>query len=81
MSFKLDTIVEVEWNDANSRSSWSGLDVYLAHDVAKCRTVGYLLKKSKKSITLVMSQSEEDCDCNAAMSIPMPWVTKFRVVR
>ena len=76
----LTKIVEVSWYDANGRGGWADRQDYESHGPAKIISVGYLLKRTKKFITLVGSQGEGD-DVNQAMSIPMPWCSKIRIIR
>ena len=78
--FPLHKVVEVHWNDACSMSGWRDISQYRTHKPSSVVSVGYLLKKTKKVVTLVMTQGEED-DCNGAMAIPVPWITKYRVLR
>lgn len=79
MKFPLNKIVEVHWNDANGYSKWSSLKDYLNHTTAPCKTVGYLLRKSKHEIVLAFTQSSaNDGDINGAMAIPMGFITKIR---
>lgn len=74
-------IVEVLWWDAQSVHGWDTLPGWRKEKaLAECRTVGYLVKRTKREI--VMAQGIAD---NGKLSecwgIPAPWVTKVRLLR
>jgi hypothetical protein len=74
-------VVEVCWQDACTTSRWRSRADYLKLATpAHCRTVGYILKQTKKSITVIQTQGDNE-DLNASMTIPMDWVTKIKVLR
>lgn len=74
-------VVEVHWVDACTTSRWRSRKDYLALATpANCRTVGYILKQTKKSITVVQTQGDNE-DMNGSMTIPMGWVEKVRRLR
>ena len=72
------SLVEVTWWDAASDSHWKTFeDVRAQGDegLIECQTVGYLVKVSKKTITLAQTRSKMgkvSCD----WSIPRPWIIK-----
>ena len=76
----LTKIVEVHWRDANGRSGWADRREYEEHSPASIVSVGYLLKRTKDHVTIVMSLGEGE-EINQAMSIPRDWVMKYRVIR
>lgn len=77
----LTEVIEVHWYDANARSSWASREEYMSHDIAPVVSVGYLLKDTKKSVTLVSSMGVDWDDCNGAISIPQSWIVKKKVLR
>ena len=81
LKWPLTKVIEVSWWDANARSAWGSREEYMHHDIAPCLTVGYLLKQTKKSVTVVMTQGADFDDVNQAISIPMNWVEKIKVLR
>lgn len=80
MSFHLSKVVEVEWYDANGLSRWHDIKDYINHDVLLCKTAGYLLKRTNKAITIVLTQAD-NADLNQAMCIPIGWIKRYRVLR
>ena len=62
-------IVEIVWDDANVRGGWRTRGAYRKQELASCRTVGYLLKKTGVLLTVVQSQHEE----NVSDSVTIPW--------
>lgn len=78
--FPPTAIVEVLWADASVKHGWDLLPSYLGHDTISCRSIGYLLKKSKTAIVVGMTQAS-DGDMNAAIAIPLEWVKKITVLR
>ena len=80
--FHLRNIIEVTWVDSNGTSKWDSLENYRNHSVAHYKTVGYLLKKTKKEVLVVFSQSPaNNGDGNGAMAIPMGCVTKIKRIK
>ena len=77
--FSLTKIVLVSWRDATSQSKWNSKENYLAAEPSEILTVGFLLKQDKKTITVIMSQAEDDEMC-ASLSIPKDWCSKIKVL-
>lgn len=77
----LTTVLEISWYDANAKSRWGSLEEYLEHDIAPVLSTGYLLKESKKSITLIQSMGTDWDDVNGAIAIPKSWIIKRKVLR
>lgn len=75
--YPLREIVEVEWVDSAARGRWGSVEEYQKHDVVMCRTAGYLLKKTKRAVTIIQSQHTDDGLCDA-MAIPTKAVTRIR---
>lgn len=65
--------VEIEWLDSSHTSGW--LENY-PNDDLKCRSVGYLLEKTNKSIRIVQSLAEGQSD--AMLEIPISSVLKYK---
>lgn len=78
--FPLSKMVEVEWHDACGSAGWKDIAEYNNLVPMKCRTVGYLLKQSKKEITIALTQAVNH-DLNQSICIPAAWVTKIRKLR
>ena len=75
----LNKLVEVTWDDSCGYSKWDSIKNYKDHQVALCRTVGYLLNQNKRQLLLVFTQAKaNDGDANGAMAIPMGCVRKIR---
>lgn len=74
-------LLEVHWHDACTTSLWRSRKDYLElAEPVHCRTVGYLLKKTKRSLTLIMTQGNND-DINGSMTIPRDWIQKITTLR
>ena len=64
--------IEVEWYDAASRSEW--VEFGELPEMAKVTTRGFLVKKTKTTITVCGSMSPPQMgDC---ITIPRPWIIK-----
>ena len=77
----LETIVEIFWRDASTIGGWQDKESYEKHDIVECRTVGFFLKKTKNSITVVTTFVPGFHDCNQSISIPLSWCSKIKVLR
>jgi hypothetical protein len=60
----LDCIDYIEWWDHTSHGQvgWKSKEDMDGLDVALCKSVGFVLKENKKSITLVASLADDDMD-------------------
>ena len=76
----LNQIVVVHWKDATTVGGWNTRSAYLDHRPSSIVTVGFLLKKTKREITVVTTQDTSSGDYNQAISIPRSWVTSIRRV-
>ena len=72
--------VEVEWDDSCSNNGWQCADTAKSHSTAQCRTVSYLVKSSKKSITLVQSLSNTG-NISELMAIPRGCIKSIKVLK
>ena len=80
LKWPLHKIVEVEWADASAFSGWRDISVYVKHTAANCKSCGYLLQKTKTTITIALSQCDND-DLDQAICIPLAWIKKITVIR
>lgn len=76
-TWPLRTIVEVDWTDSSSVGRWKSREEYLAYDPLMCRSVGYLLVKDKRKVTLLQSLAEHG-DMADATVIPRACITRMR---
>lgn len=65
-------IVEVEWEDSSGYEGWHSKAEHIAAGVGVCRSTGYLLKSSRKAITLVQSLDDRGKHFKVADSINIP---------
>ena len=72
------SIVQVDWNDAASIGKWEPNE--REPGLAKCTTVGFLLRRAPKHITLVGSFSNDNHH-GEAISIPRAWINRIQVIR
>ena len=75
IKYALNKVVLVDWRDACTKGGWDYIGAYAKHAPSNIRTVGFLLKKTKKEILIATSQSE-DGDINQSIAIPLPWVVR-----
>ena len=70
-------LVYIEWIDASSSLGWGNPD---KDDTTTIRSTGWLVNKTKKTITLSTSQSEQGKFLDQ-INIPMSSMTKYRVLK
>lgn len=71
--------VEVTWVDSAHRSGWERLENRRKYqDVAVCRSVGFLLDRTKKQLRLVQSVDRELESAAEGLSIPAKAVISVR---
>lgn len=69
-------LLKVTWLDAKSLpAGWKSVKKAKKSKPAEIISVGYLVKKRKRSITLVASLTD-DGDCDGDVVIPRDWITK-----
>ena len=75
-------IVEVLWDDACSASGWREA-AELKNNVAlsPCRTVGYILHKTSKFLSIVQSMGETNGYAADATTIPVSCIRKVRKLK
>lgn len=78
-SFPLLSMLEIEWVDSCSSKGWGSRDYHIK-DFAEshCRTVGYLIERSKTSMSLAQSISDDTKNLADVMSIPTVAIKKVR---
>ena len=79
-NFKLGKIVEVHWVDACARGGWDDPEFYEDLSPVQVRTAGYQLKRNKECITIASTESIDN-SINQAISIPIAWCKKIKVIR
>lgn len=73
-------IVEVEWEDAVSKTSWHLSDHSDYHGNA-CKTVGFLVKNTKREIVIAQNISVNECeDVSDVMVIPRGILRRIRTI-
>ena len=73
-------VVEVKWRDACSRGGWRDVS-HTHHDRPLCVTsVGYLLHKDKRRVTLALSLAAND-DVGDTLTVPRSWILRVRTLR
>lgn len=84
---KAPPLVEVTWNDAwSSDTSWHDDDVERTHEPHRTHSVGYLLKRSRKGVTICRDYDDDNTDdegrrYDGALFIPAGMVVKVRRLR
>ena len=72
------TIWEVRWIDSASQDDWHRPE--FAAEAVECRTVGYIIARTKKTLQLTGSLSESGCVCST-MLIPRSAVLQMKRLR
>ena len=74
-------LIEVYWEDATSVEGWNESVAGLGDGLLPCRTVGYFIRYTKKSIQLAPTYSTLTLAAADIWSIPRKCVTKVRKVK
>jgi hypothetical protein len=75
-------IVEVEWVDACSHSSWRDTEKVKHCDLLKCKTVGYLYDDPQEDVIRVAQNiAEENGSVSEIMVIPRDNIIRMKVRR
>ena len=69
-------MVRVTWVDSINGSGWCKSEVYEKQKASACYTAGFMLKRSKKAITVIQSLDPDNDNGCAAITIPMCSVLK-----
>ena len=70
-------VVYVEWRDASSSTGWQTPD---KDETASICSVGWLVNKTKKTITISNSQSKYGKFLDQ-LNIPRGWVKKYKILK
>lgn len=73
--YPLKEIWQVEWEDACSSGGWRSRDSYCKEGLLPTKTIGFFLKKSRKSVTLLQNQARNGI-LSDSMSIPRSQILK-----
>jgi hypothetical protein len=73
-------IVEITWEDIASHQGWSPLSEHLAAGTALCFSVGYLIRKDKKQVTILQSVCQ-DGDVTESLCIPRAVIQRIRILQ
>lgn len=82
MKWPLTKLVEVEWTDSCTEGGWNSHSAYL--DRAQptiCRSIGYLLVKTKEKVVVVQTMSLSTGHVSDSMAIPIVAVRKIRFLK
>ena len=72
-------LVKIEWLDANAADGWVSRARARTHPLAKCSTVGYVIKRNYRQITVAQSISTDKGDtCDAIISIPTSCIQSIK---
>lgn len=69
-------VVKIEWVDSCSGDNWEGFKESEEHTIAKCESVGYLLRKDKEQVQIVQNISDNGHLC-AQIAIPRGCIKKI----
>jgi len=73
-------IVLVEWVDAESIDAWTSLDD-VDHDIAPCLSVGFMVSKTKASVTLVLNHDQKNDNASCIMKIPTGMIVRMKILK
>ena len=72
-------IVEVNWVDANGNDGWVSLKRAQTHNLAPTNSIGYIIKKNKRQITIAQSISGDAVDM--ILSIPASCIKSIKELK
>jgi len=73
-------LVKIEWVDANFSDGWVSKTKARTHQLAQCTTVGFVVKKNFKQITVAQSISNDN-SFDSIMSIPIKCVKSIKDIQ
>jgi hypothetical protein len=76
-----NTIIYIEWNDSSATHGWIETDqIDNLPGVAKCKTIGFLVKETKQEIIVARdaAANKHTCPFGDLISIPLPCITHRR---
>ena len=71
-------MVEIEWVDSATTRGWNSPGQFVESPLAHCRTVGYLLKRTKKYVVVVQSLGDDTHNAGEGLGIPASCVKRLR---
>lgn len=78
-------IIEMDWLDSCHLSGWTKDDLTYEQKDLEHKTVGYFIKETKYSISVVQSRKaevkEKGTSIDALMEIPKVAITKIRILK
>lgn len=75
-------IVIIEWLDANAADGWTNMKKARSHPLAECFSVGYIVRRNFRQITLAQSISSDKGDtCDALISIPTSCIKSIKELK
>ena len=74
-------IVRVLWEDSAGLEGWVNSKTSRRHTAAKCSTVGFLVKKNFREVTLSQSVCSDNDDRYAIFSIPMSCIKSIKELK
>lgn len=77
--YPLKTIVQIAWKDACITGGWDSRDSYLEQVPVSVVSVGFLLERNSKYVTIITSQSPKGT-MNQALTIPRPWIVNILIL-
>lgn len=66
-------IVSVDWVDSAHLSGWRDEEQVQRHDVARCQTVGFLVRESDNAVYVALSRDAGDKHTPWGDVIAIPW--------
>lgn len=73
-------IVLIEWIDAESIDEWT-YSPDIDHGCALIKTVGWLLKESKKSVTIALNHDTKNESWSCLIKIPTGMIKSKKVIK
>lgn len=71
--------LEVTWRDSSAQGGWRNLDDYKSSvHVGPCKSLGYLVSRTRGMLTLAQSQSAPTGQVSDIVTIPAEAIVKVR---
>jgi len=75
-------LVEIEWDDAaTSQLGWESITRYQQEEVARARSVGYLIRDDDRQVVIVQSQIANQTGVMREIAIPKGMVIRMKTIR
>lgn len=82
---KTYSLIEIVWEDSRSPNvGWQFTKEADMPDICKCKTVGYLIEKTKKKVVVAQNVGDlhsNQVQVNGLMTIPMRCVIHMKIVK